>query len=296
MSLQPQSTGQAVADDGTPLAWQSFGDGPPVLVANGIGVSWRGMAPQLDALVRSGRRAITWDYRGLFASVPAGRDGLAVPAHAADARRVLDALQVPSAPVVGWSMGVNVAFELAWQTPDRVDALFGIGGVPYSPFRACLGPGIHRVARRATLGMRPAAPLAAPVLRRVLPTEAFFEASRAIRYIRETTDRAAFLAMAGDVASHDLRVYLTTLASLGQHDLRAMLPALDLPVRLLGGGRDALVRPSVMRRVAATIPGAEAHIVPDTSHFLHLESPEAVNALLGDFLARVGSGAAAPTP
>ena len=285
-ALRPASSGTVRSFDGTVLAWQVFGEGPLVVVANGIGVAWGGMAPQIRHLVGRGHRVLTWDYRGLFGSAHTGDGGLAVPAHARDALQLLDTLGEGSVPWVGWSMGVNVAFEAAWQAPDRVRAIFGIGGVPWSPFRAFAGPGLHRLLRAGSSALVPASPLASPLLRRVVPTETFFELSKRVRYIRDTTDREAFQAMAADVASHDHRRYLRTLAALGRHDLRAELGRIHTPATLLAGGRDLLIRPSVVRAVAEALPAGEAIVVPSTSHFLHLEDAPAVHEHLDRFLSR----------
>jgi len=284
-ALTPVHTGHTTSHDGSRIAWQRFGEGPLVVVANGIGVSWRGMAPQIAHLVDRGHAVLTWDYRGLFGSHDLGHGGLEVPAHAGDALAVLDDADAAHAVWVGWSMGVNVAFEAAWQAPERVRGLFAIGGVPWSPFRAFAGRGVHRLLRVGSSAAVPVAPLASPFMRRLLPTEAFFQGSKRIRFIRDTTDRDAFMAMSTDVASHDHRRYMKTLAALGRHDLRDELGSFDLPVMLLAGGKDMLVRPSVVQAIARSIPGAEARVVADTSHFMHLEDAGAVNAYLDEFLA-----------
>jgi len=283
-ALAPVHTGHTSAPDGTRIAWQRFGDGPVVVVANGIGVSWRGMAPQIAHLVDRGHSVLTWDYRGLFGSQSMGTGGLEVPYHARDALAVMDAAEAAHAVFVGWSMGVNVAFEAAHQAPARVSGLFAIGGVPWSPFRAFAGPGLHRLLRVGSSAAVPIAHLASPVMRRLLPTDAFFQGSQRIRYIRPTTDRDAFMAMATDVASHDHRTYMKTLAALGRHDLRDHLGDFVQPAMLLAGGKDFLVRPKAVQAIARQIPRGEARIVPETSHFMHLEDVGAVNAFLDEFL------------
>jgi 3-oxoadipate enol-lactonase len=289
-SLVPVSTGHTRSADGSRIAWQHFGDGPMVVVANGIGVSWRGMAPQIAHLVERGHSVLTWDYRGLFDSKELGDGGLAVPAHARDGLAAMDVAGGAHAVWVGWSMGVNVAFEAAVQALDRVAGLFTIGGVPWSPFRAFAGRGTHRLLRVGSRAMVPLAPLASPVVRRTLPTDLFFRASKGVRYIRDTTDREAFQAMAADVASHDHRVYLSTLADLGRHDLRGKLGGLKVPVMMLVGGKDFLIRPKAVQAVAREIPGAEVRVVADTSHFMHLEDVAAVNGHLDAFLAGLPEG------
>jgi pimeloyl-ACP methyl ester carboxylesterase len=44
------------------------------------------------------------------------------------------------------------------------------------------------------------------------------------------------------------------------------------------------------------VPQAELHVLPACGHLLTWEQPEAVNALLRDWLARLESGPAASTP
>ena len=51
---------------------------------------------------------------------------------------------------MGWSMGVNTAFELAYLHPDRVAGLFAVAGVPGGTFASMLAPlGVPRFARAA---------------------------------------------------------------------------------------------------------------------------------------------------
>jgi 3-oxoadipate enol-lactonase len=108
--------------DGTALrAWCNDAEGEPVLICNGLGAppdAWS------QVVVRdSGFRVITWYQRGLSGSErPRDPARIRVEDHADDARAVLDAFEMRSPTVVGWSLGVNVAFELALEEPARVRA------------------------------------------------------------------------------------------------------------------------------------------------------------------------------
>src|SRR3712207_9494872 len=53
---------------------------------------------------------------------------------------------MPSATVVGWSLGVNVAFELALEQSSRVRSLLAVAGVPGGSFSAMFAP--YGVPRR----------------------------------------------------------------------------------------------------------------------------------------------------
>ena len=53
---------------------------------------------------------------------------------------MMDHFGVERAVLVGWSMGVNTAFEIAVDHPERVAGLFAIAGVPGDTFSTMLRP------------------------------------------------------------------------------------------------------------------------------------------------------------
>jgi 3-oxoadipate enol-lactonase len=111
------------ASDGTRIHYEVAGRrrGEPVLLVQGLGTDLRGWAFQRFALGRRHRLYLV-DNRGVGGSdAPPGPYDLEVMA--ADARAVLDAEGVPSAHVVGASMGGVIAQLLAVQSPERVRSL-----------------------------------------------------------------------------------------------------------------------------------------------------------------------------
>ena len=52
----------------------------------------------------------------------------------------MDAYGVERAVVIGWSVGVNVAFEAALRAPERVAGVLAVAGVPGGTFEALLHP------------------------------------------------------------------------------------------------------------------------------------------------------------
>jgi pimeloyl-ACP methyl ester carboxylesterase len=74
-------------------------------------------------------------------------------------------------------------------------------------------------------------------------------------------------------------------AVMARPDSRALLPTIRCPVLVACGDADALTPPEHSQEMAALIPGAQLHIVPECGHMLTLEQPERVNALLLDWLA-----------
>ncbi|WP_395687250.1 alpha/beta fold hydrolase [Aestuariivirga sp.] len=109
---------------GVTIAYETAGDGPPVLLIHGFAstgrVNWWDTG-WVKTLTGSGRRVITFDHRGHGASDKLYESALySAAAMAEDARRLLDHLEIPVADVMGYSMGARVAALLAINHPDRL--------------------------------------------------------------------------------------------------------------------------------------------------------------------------------
>src|SRR5690348_11310744 len=115
------ATGTAHPDLHTQLYWESTGEGPPVLLVMGLGLSGGAWWRTVETLSRR-FRVITFDNRGVGRSrglTPA----CTTEALADDAAAVLDALEIEQANVYGLSLGGMVAQQLALRHPRRVRSL-----------------------------------------------------------------------------------------------------------------------------------------------------------------------------
>ncbi|MFP5369681.1 MAG: hypothetical protein ACLGI3_02885 [Actinomycetes bacterium] len=72
--------------------------------------------------------------------------------HTADSRAVLDAVEVRSATVAGWSVGVDVAFEPASHDPRRVTGVLAAAGVPGGSSSSLFAPLVVPRPLRARTG------------------------------------------------------------------------------------------------------------------------------------------------
>jgi pimeloyl-ACP methyl ester carboxylesterase len=110
--------------DGLSLYVEVHGDGPPVLLLHGFPDSGRLWRHQVPALVAAGHRVIVPDLRGFGRSArPPEVDAYQMPVILGDLDRVLTALDVGRAAVVGHDWGAGVAWALAALVPERVERL-----------------------------------------------------------------------------------------------------------------------------------------------------------------------------
>ncbi|MDD7941444.1 alpha/beta fold hydrolase [Actinomycetospora lutea] len=269
--------------DGTALSvWDNAAPGAPVVISNGIGASY-GSWPRLAA-PDCGVHAVGWHHRGLGGSQrPRDERRIGVADHADDLEAVMDEAGFDRAVLVGWSLGVGVAFEVARRDPRRVAGILAVGGAPGAAFQLLRVPPGTPAQARDVLGQT-----SAWMLRVVGPSLA----------ATASMWSAATSAAPGGRGSR-LSPLLDTINTFTRHDWtwfsRLVLeasrqPALDpsvvpFPVTVVAGQIDAFVDTERLRAVAASMPDARFVALPG-SHFVPVQQPDAVHAELLDLVTR----------
>ncbi|GMV38921.1 MAG: hypothetical protein AMXMBFR64_06370 [Myxococcales bacterium] len=273
--------------DGTRLTYHVAGnpDGPPMVLANGLGGNIRAWRHLIDWFGPE-NRIVSWDYRGLYASEPAPSvDAYEVQDHVRDMAAVLDAECIEAPTVLGWSMGVQVAFEFHRMHPDRARAFVAINGTCGSPFRTAFRsdllerfmPGVLDIVRRNWT-------LASGVAPHVAGSRAAVWALRQIGLLGHTADVELFMELASEYVRLDFGAYTEIFERLGNHDAWDVLESIRVPVLVIAGERDLFTPASVARRMADSLPDAELFVVPSATHYVPLEFPELLALRIEKFL------------
>ncbi|HEU0133154.1 MAG TPA: alpha/beta hydrolase [Mycobacteriales bacterium] len=283
------STFGYLTGDGTRVrGWCNDGTGPDVVVANGLGAppeSW----PTLVS-ADSGYRVHTWYYRGSGGSErPLDPARIRIEDHVGDLLGLLDARGIDRAVLVCWSLGVNVAFAFAEAYPERVAGLLAVAGVPGGSFAAMFGPlrGLPRVRHAAAVSVARGLRLAAPALNltaRTVPVNratAWAVAHSGFMLPAATPER--LVPTLDEFRKHDFRWYFTLAVALADH-APMDLSFVRCPTTLVAGRRDIVTSRHAMRRAAAAIPHARL-VELDGSHFLPIERPDELTALLAELVA-----------
>ena len=277
--------------DGTRIrAWCNDADGRPVLLSNGLGTppaAWPSFAD-----VDCGFRVVTWYHRGLGGSdKPSDVERRRVEDHTQDALAVMDAFEMPSALVVGWSLGVNVTFELVREHPERIQGVLAVAGVPGGSFESMFAPlGVPRRFRAAT------ARAGAGLLKVYGPLLPFLTATlprgRSLPFgligpAREATHGHALLDVLHEFSRHDWSWFHDLAVAMAEHAPLDVSSA-TMPVTVVAGLHDALVDVVDMRAMAASLGDARYRELAGT-HYIPLQYPEVMLDELRQLAVRVDS-------
>ena len=278
--------------DGTRLcAWTNGADGPPVLLCNGLGTSPYAWPALLEP--DCGVRVISWNHRGIGGSDrPDDIERVGMEAFLEDAIAVMDDAGLSSCVVMGWSMGVNVAFELINCHPERVDGILAVGGVPGDTFNTMLAP-LHLprpLAKAALLGFAHVAKItgraATPVTNRIPWNRVTTTALRYSGFMMSSSRHEEVREAVREFMAADVDWYAHLALHASRHD-RVSLSHIAVPVTLIAGRWDVLAGMRDVRTAAERIDDSR-YVELSGSHFLPLEQPEEIHAELLDLIARAG--------
>jgi pimeloyl-ACP methyl ester carboxylesterase len=253
------------------------GSGVPVVLLHGwpdTGDLWQHQVPALTA---AGYRVIAPDLRGFGRSgKPADLAAYAAPIMVGDVLGVLDALDIESAHLVGHDWGAAIAWMTAALAPDRVASI------------TAMSVGHPEALRSAGLRQREKSWYMLlfqfmGVAERWLSDDGFrnlreWSAHPDIEPVVERlTDPVALTA--------SLALYRAILPPESLVEPRVPLPPVAAPAMGVWGSADRALIEAGMTGSAGHVTGPWRYErVEDAGHWLPLEAPDKVNALLLDFL------------
>ena len=270
------------------------GKGDPVILLHGWPehwYAWRSVIP----LLAERHQVFAPDLRG-FGWTDIAWKGFDKENMADDVLRLMDALEIERARIVGHDWGGWIGFLLALRHPERVRQLVALGAPPPWPR---VTPGNLLAARHLSHMVTLAAPYAAQRLLQHHP-------GYIRRLIRKWShDRSGFTKEDFRIYSRDLRSPTRARASALLYRtflLRELLPVaagryrkarLETPTLVLHGKRDGAVPPRLVAGHERHAADLRVELVPDAGHFLPEERPELVAEKILAFFAEVDEPAAA---
>jgi len=214
---------------------------PAFVLLHGIGVSHRYFA-RLHRELALSADVYTFDLPG-FGDAPKPSGQVPVGEYADFVRTVLSDAGVRSCVVIGHSMGVQYAVELALQQPDLVAGVVLMGPV--------VDPRRKSVASQAL----------------ALTRDALFSESFSANFM-----------VFSDYFRAGPRWYLTELPLMMEYPLEARIKGLRQPALVMRGGNDPIARNEWCRQLAALALRGSLVEVPGVGHVLQHTAPQATAA------------------
>ena len=279
--LTHDGTSRTVETPRGTLHYHEAGEGPPLLLLHGSGPGvsgWANFRGNLSAFAEH-YRTLVLDFPGFGKSYSSDENPMvaALPA----VLDFLDAMSLGALPVVGNSMGGNVAARLAAGHPERVSRLVTLGGIGLPVFSPSPPEGIKLLVQFVE----------DPTHERLMTWMESMVYDTAI-----LTDE--FVEMRWEAASNpdalaDVRKLFNfqSLAAMGQRNVHAgaqvdMLTKIEAPT-LITFGRDDRVTPMDSALLPMRlIPKCELHVFYDCGHWAMIERKDEFESVVLSFLLR----------
>ena len=258
--------------DGRRLHYEQLGRGRPVVLIHGFtnaGWSWMN---QVAALVFAGYRVIVPDLRGHGLSDPA-TDVTTVDDLTHDVVGLLDHLAIERASVCGLSLGGMIALTLALEQPQRIDRLVVANSRAAfdDPATADLVAGWVETFRQ------PGGPLKR--------FQATWPVMLNAEYRQSSAGRATYATWCRLAERHSGSSLANVALGMRAFGVADRLRTIRQPTLVIAGEADKLFPPAVAREVSDAVAGARFTVIPGAAHISSLDSAEAFNAHLLEFLA-----------
>ena len=232
--------------NGISLYYETYGQGPPVLVLHGAGAFLEVMHYFITALAPT-HTVIAVDSRAQGRSTD-GPGPITYGQMGADIIALMDTLHIRQADVVGWSDGGIVGLDMAMKHPDRVRRLVAIGA----------NYDVNGIDKKQ---MSPA--MLAAQAEQIKP---FYDAI--------APDPSHFPVLIKKIEAMVTTEPHYTPAELGHIRAKSLIVA----------GEHDLIRRAHTDALAHAIPGAKEIIVPGATHFGPLEKPDVYDRIAVEFL------------
>ena len=259
--------------------WQVGEGGVPLVLLHGLGGSIEDWAETIEPLARD-RRVVAIDLIGCGKSDKPTDASYSLKAMGDHVVATLDALDLHSVVLNGWSLGGRIALDIAHATPERVDRLIltapaGIGPDTILNLNAPFPDLMGQVATKpGASGLR--------IMRNAVRSGGSLRlmkfTARRFSLLTDGPRRAAFMKQLRTIVGPS--GYLKA----PRDALMDKLPQITTPTLAIWGRQDAFAPFAHSSILTARMPHCSVHAVDDCGHTPHIEWPELYIAAVDRFL------------
>lgn len=250
--------------NGNTTYYQSYGEGPPVVFVHALGGTsnaWHGVMQAMQ----QHHHCVAPDLRGHGRSD--GEGALSIEGWAEDVKGLMRHLELPTATLVGHSLGTLVVQHLALEEPELCDHLILVGGISYFD-----PPTAESYEERAQQVQQEGMD--------VLVDEWLWGAVSG----QSHATMAGGVGMLRDVfLRNDPESYAAACRALAKAP-QIRRDDIGQPTLILVGTHDRSTPLAMAEELKAAIPVSAVRVLPDVAHWSPVEDPGAIAAAILEFL------------
>jgi pimeloyl-ACP methyl ester carboxylesterase len=255
--------------NGGTIAWERFGEGPPLVLTHGTpswSYEWRALVGPLAEHFS----VYLWDLLGYGDSEQRQGQDVSIAAQARYLCELLDLWGLGSPAVAGHDIGAAITLRAHLCEGHEFSSVTLVDGVVFNPWNT---PVTMHVRRHLEAYL-------------TMPAHIYEQVIRA--HLRTAFERAPGPGVIDGylrpwLGPEGQRAYFRKLEQIDEEQTAVLAPRLGelaMPVTVVWGECDRWLDPSIGRRLAAAIPRAELHLLPDAGHFSMEDDPRGAARLL----------------
>lgn len=260
---------KSVRVDDITIAYKDSGQGKPLILIMGYGSTMDFWPQAVLSNLSKDHRVIVFDNRGMGDTTSSDKP-FSLELFANDTAGLMDALNISRADVLGWSMGADIAQELALRHPGKVDRLILYAG---------------------SVGGNESIPASPAVLEQLTDTsgserergERLFSLLFPSAWLREHPDSRTYFPVPTETSPTES--YIRQAQAIGSwNGTYLRLPGIRSPTLVLNGAEDVINVPVNAFVIGARIPGAWVIQLPGGGHGMMYQYPEQFGRIVAFFL------------
>jgi pimeloyl-ACP methyl ester carboxylesterase len=252
------------------IAYRVYGNGYPLIMIMGFSGTQDIWDPTIIQDLADEYQVITFDNRGMGATTAGGKQ-FTIEQFADDTAELMNALGIAQADILAWSMGTNIAEELALRYPELVNKLILYAADPGGP--QAIQPS-DEVMRKLTDASGTPEERGARMIAIMLPPDWLAQNQD---YIHEVFSRPMETASPENIAKQAV-----AMGSWGGCYNR--LSQIKSPTMLLTGTSDIMTPPENSMLMVEKIPGAWLVQISGGGHGVMFQDPDYFSEIVMTFL------------
>lgn len=256
------------------LYYELHGEGVPLLLITGWGLSAENWDPKLIKDLSEYYKVISIDNRGVGQSSKPDIE-YSIKMMADDVKGLMDAIDEEKAHVLGFSMGGMIALDLALYYPETVKSLILCGAFCGGPSTK-LTQDVWNMMKLFASGQ----PIEMPIEDLM---KQFFSLVFTPKFLQENMEGL----MTMFKAPPPMYVFQRQAQAIAAYNASERLNGVTAPTLVLTGEADVMVLPENSKVLADGIPNAQLKMFKETGHMFLWETKDQAAQVLLDFLSRI---------